>query len=159
MSLGLERRRRRVAGVGLAVLALCAGLILYPVIAFPSHQQFDIVSINGRKFASPRPTFGVARGEAFPLGIRTWPIEISAGGSAGCNLWSSQILLMAGGLIVLGGGYRTAMACEHRIMETERAFDLALSWALFWWPDGADIILVGFGGVMRLTPSVSISSR
>jgi heat shock protein HslJ len=146
----VDWRRKRAGIVGLAAVAACAGLVLYPIGTFPLNRQFQVVSINGREIANSNPTFRATWAFTTSLSIKTWPIETWTSGPSGCNFWSRRVLSLWAGRVVLGSGYHTAIACERRAMQTEDTFDATLAKVTSWRREGAHIILEGGGGTMRL---------
>ena len=109
---------------------------------FPVPSSWIVMSLNGKPYAGfDRPTF-------------TLDQQYRAKGFGGCNTYSATAYPLREQRFAVGPLALTKKQCDKAVMETERAYFVALRTAMQWDLEGVTLVIKGQNGELRFERSI-----
>jgi heat shock protein HslJ len=109
---------------------------------FPVPSSWTAISLNGKPFSGrDRPTFSLDQ-------------QYRAKGFGGCNTYSATSYPLRQQRLAVGPFALTKKQCEKDVMETERAFLVALRTSMQWDLDGVTLVVKTQSGELRFERSI-----
>ena len=109
---------------------------------FPVPSSWIVISLNGKPFTgADRPTFSLDQ-------------QYRAKGFGGCNTYSATAYPLREQRFAVGPLALTKKQCDKAVMETERAFFIALRTAMQWDLDGITLVIKGQNGELRFERAI-----
>ncbi len=109
---------------------------------FPLDSTWTAVSLNGKPFTGrDRPTFSLDQ-------------QYRAKGFGGCNTYSATSYPLREQRIAVGPFALTRKQCEKDVMESERAFLVALRTSQQWDLEGSTLVIKTQSGELRMERSI-----
>src|SRR5688500_10696989 len=109
---------------------------------FPVPSNWTAVSLNGKPFGGrDRPTFSLDQ-------------QYRAKGFGGCNTYSATSYPLREQRLAVGPFALTKKQCDKEVMETERAFLVALRTSMQWDFDGSTLVVKTQSGDLRFERSI-----
>jgi heat shock protein HslJ len=109
---------------------------------FPVPSSWIVTSLNGKPYAGfDRPTF-------------TLDQQYRAKGFGGCNTYSATAYPLREQRFAVGPLALTRKQCDKAVMETERAYFVALRTAMQWDLEGVTLVIKGQNGELRFERSI-----
>ena len=109
---------------------------------FPVPSSWVALSLNGKAYSGPdRPTFVLDK-------------QYRAKGFGGCNTFSATFYPLREQRLAAGPLALTKKQCDKAVMETERAFFIAIRTAAQWDFEGVTLIIKSQSGELRLERSI-----
>ncbi len=109
---------------------------------FPVPSTWTVISLNGKPFTGrDRPTFSLDQ-------------QFRAKGFGGCNTYSATSYPLREQRLAVGPLALTKKQCEKDVMESERAFLVALRTSMQWDFDGLTLVVKTQSGELRFERSI-----
>jgi heat shock protein HslJ len=109
---------------------------------FPVPSNWTVISLNGKPFnGRDRPTFSLDQ-------------QFRAKGFGGCNTYSATSYPLREQRLAVGPLALTKKQCEKDVMESERAFLVALRTSMQWDFDGLTLVVKTQSGELRFERSI-----
>ena len=109
---------------------------------FPVPSNWTVISLNGKPFTGrDRPTFSLDQ-------------QFRAKGFGGCNTYSATSYPLREQRLAVGPLALTKKQCEKDVMESERAFLVALRTSMQWDFDGLTLVVKTQSGELRFERSI-----
>jgi heat shock protein HslJ len=109
---------------------------------FPVPSSWVATSLNGKPYSGPdRPTLALDQ-------------QYRAKGFGGCNTYSATMYPLREQRLATGPLALTKKQCDKGVMETERAFFIALRTAAQWDFEGVTLVIKSQSGELRLERSI-----
>jgi heat shock protein HslJ len=109
---------------------------------FPVPSNWTVISLNGKPFSGrDRPTFSLDQ-------------QFRAKGFGGCNTYSATSYPLREQRLAVGPLALTKKQCEKDVMESERAFLVALRTSMQWDFDGLTLVVKTQSGELRFERSI-----
>src|SRR3712207_3452728 len=108
---------------------------------FPLKSTWVAVSLNNKPFSGDRPSF-------------TLDDQFRARGFGGCSTFSATAYPLREQRFAVGPLALTKKQCDKAVMETERAYFVALRTAMQWDLDGVTLVIKGQNGELRFERSI-----
>ena len=109
---------------------------------FPVPSSWIVISLNGKPYTGvDRPTF-------------TLDQQYRAKGFGGCNTYSATAYPLREQRFAVGPLALTKKQCDKGVMETERAYFVALRTAMQWDLEGVTLVIKGQNGELRFERSI-----
>jgi heat shock protein HslJ len=109
---------------------------------FPVPSNWTVISLNGKPFTGrDRPTFSLDQ-------------QFRAKGFGGCNTYSATSYPLREQRLAVGPLALTKKQCEKDVMESERAFLVALRTSMQWDLDGLTLVVKTQSGELRFERSI-----
>jgi heat shock protein HslJ len=109
---------------------------------FPVPSNWTVISLNGKPFTGrDRPTFSLDQ-------------QYRAKGFGGCNTYSATSYPLREQRLAVGPFALTKKQCDKEVMETERAFLVALRTSMQWDFDGSTLVVKTQSGDLRFERSI-----
>ncbi|HEY7382650.1 MAG TPA: META domain-containing protein [Beijerinckiaceae bacterium] len=109
---------------------------------FPVPSSWVAISLNGKQYSGPdRPTLSLDQ-------------QYRAKGFGGCNTFSATLYPLREQRLATGPLALTKKQCDKTVMESERAFFIAVRTAAQWDYEGVIMVIKGQSGELRLERAI-----